>query len=295
MNYIDVLNHYKRDIVRREITEWVKNKWVAIHCQERDENGRLIFIRYMDKKPLSLDSPEDLKKLMERFKRLRPRTIYASINEYKVLSDVSNVYDLDNIIASTPTWDIDNKLEDWKTTIKIGRFIGELVMKEGVHQGLYYIWSGRGLHLHIHPYSFSRKIRGRYNPLDISYAIVEFIRSEFIGKFPQFNIGLGGSIKIENKMDIARVFTAPLSIHRELDLVTVALKYGDLENFGLSWLDINKFKHNMRWREYVEGEADDLAFKAYEAVGGYPYNLRYKIRKTKPVDEMIRDWLDRYG
>ena len=92
-------------------------------------------------------------------------------------------------------------------------------------------------------------------------------------------------------MDPQRVFTAPLSLHRYLDVVCVPFKPEDLDSFSWSWTDPNKPTYNPRWRTYVEGEADKLALKALKYRGGYPLPIlaRAKRRKkTLHIEEAIR-------
>ena len=47
------------------------------------------------------------------------------------------------------------------------------------------------------------------------------------------------------------------------------------------------------WNRYIEGEADLLAIKAYETVGGYPLRRmpRMKVKKKMSVDELIMKWI----
>ncbi|RLG59568.1 hypothetical protein DRN86_04025, partial [Candidatus Geothermarchaeota archaeon] len=73
----------------------------------------------------------------------------------------------------------------------------------------------------------------------------------------------------------------------------VCLKDENLDEFDLSWVQPKNFRHNDRWRDHKVGEADRLALKAYEVIGGCPYlGYRKRRRKTKPVEDMIRRFLD---
>jgi hypothetical protein len=74
---------------------------------------------------------------------------------------------------------------------------------------------------------------------------------------------------VENKIDLKRVFTAPLSLHRQLDLCAVCLKPDQLVDFDIDWAKPQVLKHNEAWREHVEGEGDQLAEKALRDVGTY--------------------------
>ncbi|MDK2464912.1 MAG: hypothetical protein QI223_09110, partial [Candidatus Korarchaeota archaeon] len=70
-------------------------------------------------------------------------------------------------------------------------------------------------------------------------------------------------------MDMKRVFTVPLSLHRELDVVAVCFKPDEIYDFDLDWLRPDGFRHNPDWREHEAGEADELARRALGEVGGY--------------------------
>jgi len=295
MNYQEILKHYRRVEVLDEIIEWTKDRWIAIHCQEKSSEGNNIFIRYIDNRPIKFTSEEDIISVLKRFEKCIPRTMYASINRYGELKDKESLYDLDNIYLTTPTWDIDNTIENWGITIKVAKILGDIIREYGVNKSLYYIWSGRGIHVHLHEMAFSSELLRKYHPLDIAYAVVEFIRGKAMSRIYEILDNIeSSSLKVENKIDITRVFTAPLSIHRKYNVVTVALKYPDLDRFNLEWIKIDKFKHNRDWRRHEVGEADSLALEALDRVGGYPYPVKGRKRREKPVDKMIWDWLEKY-
>ncbi|MCD6341648.1 MAG: hypothetical protein J7L83_02190, partial [Thaumarchaeota archaeon] len=75
-------------------------------------------------------------------------------------------------------------------------------------------------------------------------------------------------LKVENIMDVQRVFTAPLSLHRELDIVAVTINPNELDQFDLSWTKLDDFKYWKDWSRFEKGEADELALKALENVRG---------------------------
>lgn len=295
MNYHEILKHYKRVEVLDEIIEWTKDRWIAIHCQEKNLERNNIFIRYVDDRPIKFTSREDIISVLNRFEKCIPRTIYASINRYRALKDKESLYALDNIYLTTPTWDIDNSIENWETTIKVAKILGDIIKEYDVNESLYYIWSGKGIHVHIHEMAFSSELLRKYHSLDIAYAVVEFVRGRAVSRIYEILDDVeNSSLKIENKIDIARVFTVSLSIHREYNVVTVALKYPDLDKFNLEWIRMGGFRHNRDWRKYEVGEADSLALEALDRVGGYPYPIRIRKRREKPVDKMILDWLEKY-
>jgi len=75
------------------------------------------------------------------------------------------------------------------------------------------------------------------------------------------------------------------------------MKSDDLENFDISWIKLDGFRHNTTWREFKEGEADELALKAYETIGGCPYigGRHRRKRKTKKVEDMISKIIKKFG
>ncbi|RLI97264.1 MAG: hypothetical protein DRP00_04345, partial [Candidatus Aenigmatarchaeota archaeon] len=94
-----VLKHYKDELVKREIARFSAGRWVAIHCQSLDKSDRPYLLRYFrrakKKVPLTICEPEDVSFIIERFKKLEPRTFYASINVYKKLSAAEDTRNLE--------------------------------------------------------------------------------------------------------------------------------------------------------------------------------------------------------
>ena len=296
MNFEKILSHYMRKEVIKEIVEWSRHRWVSIHSQKKDDKGRRIFIRYLYGKPIKIRDENDLRKIFSIYRKYEPRTLYASINQYRKLDERSDAFNLDNIYFTTPTWDIDNELEDWRATIEASKIIGEELDRRGLIRSVYFIWSGRGIHIHVNPHAFSNDIINKIHPIDIAYSIVEYVQRKVLDRIylvkSKYN---SRSLRIENKIDIARVFTVPLSIHRELDVVSICLKYDDLDDFNPEWIEIDKFKHNTKWREYEKGEGDNLAIEAYDTVGGCPYvGFRSRNRRSRPLDEMIKKYLNKF-
>lgn len=280
--------HYSNPMVEREIAEFSRGRWVAAHCV--DGRGGLIFRRYMDRRPMVVEGVEGLRSLFNRL-GWRLRSIYATANRYRSISDDGSVSDLDNISRCTPTWDIDSNLSNWRGTVKVAERIIEILESEGVRDSVYLKWSGNGCHIHIHEEAISEEILRRANPLDLAYAIVEYVRIRVEAEIAEVLTPWG--IRVENKMDPGRVFTCPLSLHRTLDAVCICMKPDELEEFTPEWIRPDKFRHNHGWRSFKEGEADMLALKSLENIGGYPLIRRRKTRKTKKLDEQIMEWLMR--
>ena len=278
-----IFRFYTRNDVYPEIIDYLKGRWAAIEASSETER---IFIRYMyhDGPPLKINSRDDLIKIFIRYRGLNPRTIYGSINIYNKLVRRLDTEDYDNIIYSTPVIDVDLSLNEWRLGLEVLDEVLSFLEKYNVVDSVYIKWSGRGFHIHIHEKSISIDLLKKYHPLDISYSIVEFILrgiSNRIKPILDKSRDLERPLKIENKIDIQRVFTAPLSFHRLLDYVAICMKPNEVSEFDVSWAEPDKFRHNRDWRRYIEGESDDLAVKAVEEVGGYRLKIIKGVKSAK--------------
>ncbi|MGQ4834625.1 MAG: hypothetical protein ACP6IS_12135 [Candidatus Asgardarchaeia archaeon] len=272
MEIDDIVTYYSNPLVKKEIAEYSKNRWIAIYTIRGSESG--LFIRYKrgGDKPLTISKEEDVHTLIKSHLGLWPRTIYASANVYAKLTKKEDTEKVDNIIYSTPVWDIDGSLEYWQDIVKVARIILEELENEGVTKSVYLKWSGRGIHVQIHEKAFSQDILQKYHPLDISYSVVEYILKKAQNKLAEVikNAKEGERpLKVENEMDLKRVFTAPLSLHKKLDFAVVCLKPNELDDFTPDWAKYNNFKHNPNWRDFKEGEGDNLAIVTVKEIGGY--------------------------
>ncbi len=293
-----ILKHYKDELVKREIARFSAGRWVAVHCQTLDKSGRPYLLRYFRrakrKVPLTIREPEDVSFIIERFKKLEPRTFYASINVYKKLSAAEDTRNLENIAYCLPTWDIDNKIEKWEATVEVAKEILRFLRLHGVEDSVFLKWSGNGMHIYIHHRAFSERLLERIHPLDIAYSVVEYVNMKLHGKYLEIAAKHSArNLRVENKIDIQRVFTCPLSLHRNLDVVAVCINPDTLDDFSISWVSLENFKHWEGWNRYIEGEADSLAMKAYETVGGYPLRRlpRAQAKKKMRLDELIMKWI----
>jgi len=296
--YRVVLEHYRRSYVAEEIARFARKRWVAVHCELRDELGRPLLVRYErsdgrgEKKPLSIDDAGDVLRVLEALEHLRPRTFYASAALFTRLEHQEDVADMRNIIAFTPTWDIDNEPGAWRATLEVAKAILAFLERSGVARSAFVKWSGRGAHIHLHHGALSPELLVKHGPLDVAYAIVEYVRlktgPEVADIMARYS---AGSLRVENKMDPQRVFTCPLSLHRELDAVAVCLAPDWLDDFTPEWTRPGSFRHWRGWDRYESGEADELALRALELVGGYPRPYRRRRRKTKRVEDMIMRFL----
>jgi len=280
--------HYSQVDVRKEIVDFCKDRWVAAHYV--DSEGKTVFRRYIRKKPLRITSLEDFSNIIN-LREYVLRSIYATANVYWKIQDVEDVYDLSNIRRCSPVWDIDGSLPRWRATLEVAKEIGSFLNDRGVEKSLYFKWSGNGCHIHIHEEAFSDELLRRYHPLDLAYAIVEYVNSKTSQRLRETL--LKGRITVENKVDPTRVFTCPLSLHRELNVVCICIKLDKLSDFTPEWIHPSSFQHDTSWREFVKGEADEIAEAAYKTVGGYPLKRRRRRRRTVPLDKQIVKWLQK--
>ncbi|MEN2974244.1 MAG: hypothetical protein ABDH32_01545 [Candidatus Caldarchaeales archaeon] len=281
-----IFKHYMKEEVLSEISSFSSGRWIGVHCSKFDKNGVQLMFRYFPGtgKPLKIVSKEDLRKLLKILERFSPRTFYASINIYENLESEEDVHDRENIVASTPTWDIDPLKNDYRQVVKAVEELISILDRFGISKSLIVKWSGRGAHLHIHPNAFSPELYRKIHPLDIAYSTTEYILNMMSGY---------SYVKIENRIDLGRVFTAPLSIHRRLDRVVVCINPDEIREFDLSWTEIDKFRHYSSWGEYSVGEGDELGERAFKEVGPYTYVGRKK-RIHKPLDRQILETFDRF-
>jgi hypothetical protein len=281
-----VVEYYQNSIVREEISTFCKGRWVAIHCEKKTPQGVPYLVRYKGWKrkiPLTVSSETDVTKLLTMFAKLSPRTFYGTINEYSKLDSQEELDDLDNIQRCSPIWDIDNLPDGWETTIKTAKLILEFLQDNGVKKSAFVKWSGKGAHVHLNPSAVSDSMYLRIGPLNIAYSVVEFV---IRGLKPQFRklveSAKSSHLNVENKIDPKRIFTAPLSLHRNLFRACVCILPDDLDNFEISWTNPQSFKHNANWTGATPGEADNLAQLAYDKIGPCPYTGRLYRKKSLP-------------
>jgi hypothetical protein len=285
MDFEEVIEYYSRPLVRKEISDYCQGRWVAIECLRQDE--KRFFLRYWRRNgpPLSISRTEDIGRFLHRFGKLKPRTLYGSVNVYSRLETVEDTEEESNIAYASPIWDIDGHVERWRKTMLVANIIVRRLEAEGVSKSVFVNWSGRGAHVHVHEGAFSNDLLSKHNPLDVAYSVVEYvcrlIKQDLVkvsGKLGEQDL----APRVENKVDLKRVFTAPLSLHRELDLCAVCLKPDQLGNFDIDWAKPQVLKHNEAWREHVRGEGDNLAEKALKQVGTYWTTVQ---PRSKPMKE----------
>jgi hypothetical protein len=270
-----VFKYYSNPKVVEELLNYGRNRWIAI---EGTSKGR-VFVRYdRNRAPLRIQDAHDVEKILESFWFIKPRSFYGSVNKYDRLSEIGNLENVSNILYSTPTWDIDNEVDKWRETIRICRLIVDELEREKVSKSIYLKWSGRGCHIHVSEMAFSEEFLKKHHPLDASFAMVEYVIKKVKPRLEE----LDTSAKVENKMDLKRVFTLPLSLHRQLDYSCVCFKPDEIDDFDLSWANPESFRHKPAYAEFEKGEADELAEKALSIIGGY-------FKRIEPVSPSMAE------
>jgi len=232
--------HYDLEFVKKEIFEYCKDRWIAIKGDS--------FIRYNAKgEPLYLKSEDDIPKLINIYKA---RTIYSTAATYYDVRDLK-------IKKFTPFFDIDTTIEKWEKAIEAAKIIIEALNKEGIKQSIYLIWSGEGVHVRINENSLPNQV----NHFIAAKSIVTYILKKTKQQLQKL-VEKDKDLKIENLIDEKRLFTSPLSLHRELDLVAVCFLPEEIDDFKIEWANPKNFKHNPNWRMYIENEAESLVMKA---------------------------------
>jgi len=294
-----VVHHYKKEEVQEEIAKFSQSRWVAIHCEFLNPQGYQVLLRYHRASgeatvPLTITVPRDVPKFVERFERLGSRTFYASANVYKELTRLEHIKILENISYCMPTWDIDNSPEKWKATIAVAKEITNFLNQEGVSESVFLKWSGKGIHVHIHEKAFSEDLLKKLNPLDAAYAVVEYVNRKLAKKHVEIAEHYQArELSVENEMDLQRVFTCPLSLHRSLNSVSVCFSTSTINDFVPEWTNLELYHHWKGWDQFEAGEADKLANKAYRTVGTYAPKTKTKTFETKDetTQDLITHWL----
>jgi len=286
MNWECAREYYMRAEVKKEIAEYCVGRWVAIHCEERDDGVRPM-IRYWSRgRPLTIRCEEDIGRILERFSSIRLRAFYATAHIYGRLVSAEDLASRENIIGSSPTWDIDSRDGDWRKVVRKALEILDVLEKHGIVKSVFFKWSGRGAHVHVHPRAFSLDLLQKINPLDVAYSVTQYIACR---------IEPEDSVVVENKIDVQRVFTAPLSLHRSVDRVAICVPPDELESFHVEWASPGGYKHFPHaWRRYEEGEGDELAERAYATVGPYLAGRARRRRKHKPLDQEILETFKKF-
>ncbi|MEM0382111.1 MAG: hypothetical protein QW580_05570 [Nitrososphaerota archaeon] len=277
----EILSHYARDCVQREISRYSRGRWVAIHLNY-GASPRMVRYRYADGAalPLRIEERGDVERIVRAFGG-RIRSFYATIHRYDWSGPRPS-----RILSSMPSWDIDLLVDEVEPALKAAADLISTLERYGVTKSIIVKWSGQGVHIHVNDQAFSPSLFEAWSPLDVAYAVTEFI----MGRCGEH----GSSVKVENKVDPGRVFTSPLSLHREVDRVCVCIPPDEVLSFAAEWASPKSFRHYFEWDGFEPGEADALAITALETIGPYPGKMKRK-RLHPPLDYEIDRLLKRFG
>ncbi len=265
---VNPLSHYSDKRVQEELAAFLCGRWAAVEGEGRR------WARWWHGKPLSICKPGDVIRALHEFSAIKPRSFYGTIEVFERLessSDVEEGYE-GNVRAVTVFIDIDiideSRVNDaWRYVTEAARRMVEWLEERGVSKSVYLVWSGAGMHLRIHEAAFDYESLNAH-PLDVAFAVAEYLLESLEPRLWEVIVSSGGLVKIENLVAPKRVFTAPLSLHRRLDSVAVALKPDKLDEFTPEWATPGRYRHDpSAWREYVKGEANALAEEALKRIG----------------------------
>ncbi len=283
---MEVLKHYLRREVAEEVFRYSRHRWVAL---EGRLGGGRVFIRYDNGKPLTINSPDHVSEIIRRHLGIGVRTIYVTAASWKVLGSKDDVEDASNIIKYTPFWDIDIVEGGWRIAVEVADELVNVLRSEGIERSVYLLWSGNGIHVRINENSISDECLTdlKLSPVDAAYALVEYVLRKYSERLKARAKSSGGVVKIENLIDVKRVFTAPLSLHRELNRVAVCFSPDELSSFNIEWTEPGSFKHSSCWGVYDPGETDQLVKEAIKFVGALGRHSRIAsaelaVRKARP-------------
>ena len=296
---VDVKKHYFRRDVAEEIFRYSRMRWAAL--EGRLGSGR-VFIRYRNNVPLHFTSPEDVSSTIVRYSGIGVRTIYVTAAVWRSLKSKGDVEHEENIVKYTPFWDVDLVSGEWRAALAAAEAVVKVLESEGVSESVYLLWSGRGVHVRVNENALSDDLLEELGitPVDAAFAIVEYVLRKGSEAIKGAAKRSGGEVKVENLVDAKRVFTAPLSLHRELDRVAVCFTPDELSSFTLEWTNPSSFKHNPCWGKHYVGELDDLLRKAlreidlkakrHAAIATSPEAVARKARKApqpRPVPRRV--------
>lgn len=261
--------YYEGELVKREIFRFSQGRWVAIY-------GRA-FTRY-DKsgRPLALRSPEDVPRLA---RALEARTFYATAAIYGQVERQEDVADF-KIKAYTPFFDIDTKIDKWEFAVKAAEVIISELSRGGVEKSVYVLWSGEGIHVRIN----ERALPGR-RPVEEAHALVQYVLKRAEGPLRELVERSQGALKVEDLVDPKRVFTAPLSLHRELNYAAVCIPPDELSQFAPEWADPESPKHEEGC--YARGEPGEAAELVEKALAEYVPARTSVAREERPEGAKI--------
>ena len=289
---INPVEYYRWPRVVEEIAEFLRGRWAAL------EGAGKQWARWLSGRPLRVDRPSDVPALVERLRGIGVRSFYGTIEVFRRLEesrDVEENYEA-NVLRATPFIDVDVVDEDrvgdaWRCVVEAAETIyNHLCGSYNLCRSIYMVWSGAGIHVRVNENAFSSELLEQHHPLDVAFAAAEYVLEQLEPQLLDLIRRCKGMIKIENLVAPKRVFTAPLSLHRRLDRVAVALAPEELGDFTPDWSRPENPRHNPQaWRRYERGEADEYARRALERIGRVRHRTLMEVRAARlllPVPEL---------
>jgi len=279
---VDPVEYYSRRSVAEEVAGFLRGRWAAL------EGRGKWWLRWRHGRPLVVESWRDVVELVREYQRFGARSWYGTIEVFRRLverRDVEEGYE-ENVERATVFVDIDvvdeaRLGEAWRCVVEAARVLVEWLGERGVGESVYLLWSGAGMHLRIHEGAFEDVLKEAH-PLDAAFAVAEYMLEANEAELLRVIGGCGGLVKVENLVAPKRVFTAPLSLHRRLDRVAVALGPERLGEFSLEWSSPENPVHEPgAWRRFRRGEADELAREALERIGRVKKRTLMEARATR--------------
>lgn len=280
---IDVYEYYSRNNVRKEIADFLQNRWAALESRDRK------WIRWEEGRPLIISSPGRIPELVKRYRWMGIRSFYGTIEVFKKLSekpDVMERYD-ENVQYASAYVDIDiideSAVEEkWRYAVEAAKTIGEWVVDRYGDECIYYVWSGAGIHVRIPGKCLKPSEPAGHHPVEIAFIVVEYILDRTQPLLLEIVKESGYALNIENLTAPKRVFTAPLSLHRRLDRSAVAFTHGEIKDFTLEWSNPeNPVYVETPWRRAVAGKYENLVLDAVENMGRPPKRTLLGARATR--------------
>ena len=277
---VDPVSYYRDPRVAGEIASFLRGRWAAL------EGPGKRWLRWLGDRPLTVSSPSDVWRIVSEHRSMQPRSWYGTIEVFRKLRDRRDVEENyeDNVEKATLFIDIDivdeSRLGDaWRCVVEAARVLVEWLEERGVVESVYLLWSGAGMHLRIHEDALQG---AEAHPVDAAFALAEYMLESNQAALLDTIRSCGGLVKIENLVAPKRVFTAPLSLHRRLDRVAVALRPSALPSFHPDWSLPENPRHDPEaWRRAKPGEAAELAREALRRIGRLRKRTLMEARATR--------------
>jgi len=267
---LDPRSHYQREEVAREIAEFLRGRWAGVYLSTGG------WLRWSGRKPLRVEEPRDVAELAGR----GARTFYGTIEVFRRLEGEEDVFDLyeSNVVGADSFIDIDIVVEElveemWPYALQAAGILAEWLSNRIGPENVYLLWSGAGVHVRIPWQALAGATHeGRsLDPVAAAYLVAEYALRSNKARLDAVTRESGWNIKIENIVGRKRLFTAPLSLHKTLDLAAVAFTPEQAPDFHLDWARPEAYKHNPQaWRRARRGAATPLVRQALKELGGLP-------------------------